>query len=309
MQGVKVSVQTPLRKCKPCIMAKHPRKPYPPSAEPRTTHMLDLIHSDLCGPFPTITPHSKLYFVLFLDDHTNLLNLQLLATKDQALEAWCIVKAWWENHSGRTVKIFRSDNGGEFLSAVFTKALQQAGIARQLSAPYAHQQNGKAEHVIHTIKGRLLAMLETSDLPPSLWGEAVLTVYYLWNRTESKVLPPGKTPYELVNGKQPDLSHLRVFRACCFARIPSELQVKLGPHSRPTIFVGYPEGTKGYRLRDKDTGVFYVVRDVIFDENLPSIHDDSDDEDEVAPPESNYIPPTPQPPSSPAVPAPPPAPR
>jgi hypothetical protein len=41
-QGVKVSVQTPLRKCEPCIMAKHPRKPYPPSAEPRAAHMLDL---------------------------------------------------------------------------------------------------------------------------------------------------------------------------------------------------------------------------------------------------------------------------
>lgn len=281
-KGVKLTTQAPLSKCEACIMAKHPRKPYPPSSEPRAAHMLDLIHSDLCGPFPTVTPHGKHYFVVFLDDHTNLLNLQLLATKDQALAAWEIIKARWENHSERAVKVFRSDNGGEFVNAAFTQALLRAGVERQLSAPYAHQQNGKAERAIRTIEGRMLAMLEMAALPPSLWGEAALTACYLWNRSESSVLPPATTPYELVNGKQPDLSHLRVFGSRCFACIPTELQVKLGPHSRHEIFVGYPEGTKGYRLRDK-TGTFFVARDVIFDENMPELargHDsDSDDDD------------------------------
>ena len=40
----------------------------------------------------------KLYFVVFLDDHTHIINVQLLASKDQALDAWKIVKALWENH-------------------------------------------------------------------------------------------------------------------------------------------------------------------------------------------------------------------
>ena len=107
--------------------------------------MLDLIHSNLCGPFPVRMPHGKLYFIVFLDDYTNLINVQLLSSKDQALEAWSIVKARWENHTERHVKVFRSDNGGEFISNAFTKTLQDAGIECQLSAPYAHQQNGKAE--------------------------------------------------------------------------------------------------------------------------------------------------------------------
>jgi hypothetical protein len=222
--------------------------------------MLELIHSDLCGPFPVSTPHGKLHFILFLDDHSNLLNLQLLATKDQALDAWRIIKARWENHSGRTVKVFRSDNGGEFISKAFTEALSMAGIERQLSAPYAHQQNGKAERAIRTIEGRLFAMLESAGLPANLWGEAALTACYLWNRSTSVTLPPGITPFEVVNGRQPDLAHIRVFGSRCFARIPSELQVKLGPHSRKAIFLGYPEGTKGYRLRDQASGTFFVAR-------------------------------------------------
>lgn len=82
--GIKVDSSDPLHRCESCIIAKHPRKPYPPSETPRASHMLELIHSDLCGPFPVSTPHGKLHFILFLDDHSNLLNLQLLATKDQA---------------------------------------------------------------------------------------------------------------------------------------------------------------------------------------------------------------------------------
>lgn len=141
------------------------------------------------------------------------------------------MKNLWENHTERKVKVFCSDNGGEFLSAEFTKALEEAGIQRQLAAPYAHQQNGKAERAIRTIEGRSLAMLEATGLPLTLWGEAVLTAAYLWNRTESVALLPGTTSYKVVNGKKPDLSHLRVFGACCWARIPTELQSKFGPKS------------------------------------------------------------------------------
>lgn len=118
--GIRIDTTHLLHMCEPCIMAKHPRKPYPASNTPCATHILDLIHSDLCGPFPIATPHGKHHFIIFLDDYSNLLNLQLLATKDQALEAWEIMWKYWENKSGRTIKVFRSDNGGEFIGMTFT---------------------------------------------------------------------------------------------------------------------------------------------------------------------------------------------
>ena len=96
--GVSVESNKPLSHCEACIIAKYPHKPYLTSTSPCTSKMLDLIHSDLCGPFPTQTPHGKLYFVVFLDDHTNLINVQLLKMKDQALEAWNVIKVHWENH-------------------------------------------------------------------------------------------------------------------------------------------------------------------------------------------------------------------
>lgn len=83
------------------------------------------------------------------------------------------------------MKTFWSDNGGEFLSDAFTKHLEETRVQRQCSAPYAHQQNGKAERVMHMIEGRMYVMLNFACLPPSLWGEAALTACYLFNRTES----------------------------------------------------------------------------------------------------------------------------
>ena len=86
--GMNIDRSKPLSQCEVCIMAKHPCKPYPPSKTPHAEHMLDLVHSDLCRPFPVQTPHAKLYFTIFLDNHTHLINVQPLSTKDQALDAW-----------------------------------------------------------------------------------------------------------------------------------------------------------------------------------------------------------------------------
>ncbi|KAG2050953.1 hypothetical protein BDR06DRAFT_859548, partial [Suillus hirtellus] len=46
-KGIKVDSAHLLQTCEPCIMAKHPRRPYPSSDSPHAEHPLDLIHSDL----------------------------------------------------------------------------------------------------------------------------------------------------------------------------------------------------------------------------------------------------------------------
>jgi hypothetical protein len=286
-KGITIQSTSPLSHCKSCILAKHPHLPFQTSETECAAAFLDLIHSDVCDLIPTITPHGKQYFIIFLNDHTYALDLQLLALKDQALKAWQLLCARWENLSGRCVKVFRSDNGGEFINEVFTANLEETGIQRQCSAPYTHQQNGKAEHVMRTIKGRMYAMLDFACLPPSLWGEAALTACYLFNWTESCALPTGKTPYEMLHGTQPTLSHLHVFSDCCFAHIPTELQQKLGPHSCEAIFMGYPPGVQAWRCRYSVTGAFFNSRDVIFDESLsnrPFPYSDDDDDDAPAQP-------------------------
>lgn len=52
------------------------------------------------------------------------------------------VKAVAEAQSGRKLRVFRTDNGGEFTSTEFAAYCADEGIQRHFSAPYAPQQNG-----------------------------------------------------------------------------------------------------------------------------------------------------------------------
>jgi hypothetical protein len=185
-----------------------------------------------------------------------------------AFEAWEELKARWETKTGKKVLTFRCDNAKELISGKFNKSLAEAGIERQFVAPYAHQQNGKAEWCIRMLEEHALAMITSAGLPLNMWGEAVLTAAYLMNHSVTRALPSNVTPYEVFNGRKPDLSHIWVWGCHCFVRVPSELQTKLGVKSRECIFVGYPSGTKAYRVRNYQTGTFFVARDVIFDENI-----------------------------------------
>jgi hypothetical protein len=54
--------------CKGCTMGKYARRPFPPS-EHRTKGVLDLIHSDICGPMSAESVSGFKYFVLFIDDY------------------------------------------------------------------------------------------------------------------------------------------------------------------------------------------------------------------------------------------------
>ena len=182
------------------------------------------------------------------------------------LDHFKTVKAQWEKQMGNQMKRVRSDNAGDFLSDDFREYLRREGIIHELTVPYAHQQNGKAERYIRTLEDGAITLMADANVPLSFWGDAVLTKQYLMNLTPTSTLPENMTPSEAFTGNKPDLSHLRVWGCRCFVQIPCELRSKGRVHSYEAIFVGYEPGVKGYRIRDKH-GKYHVSRDIIFDEN------------------------------------------
>ena len=90
-------------------------------------------------------------------------------------------------------------------------------------------------------------MLSHAQMPNEFWAEAVNTSVYVRNRSPTTALN-GITPYECLFEKKPDVSNLRVFGCVTYAHIPDNRRKKLDPKSRKTVFVGYPEGVKGYKL-------------------------------------------------------------
>ena len=98
------------------------------------------------------------------------------------------------------------------------------------------------------------------------WAEAVNTVVYLRNRSPSSYLS-GHTPFEFWYGHKPDVSNLRVFGCVCYVHIPDSHRRKLDPKAYKAVFVGYPTGTKGYKVFNIASGKFFRARSVLFSES------------------------------------------
>jgi hypothetical protein len=160
-----------------------------------------------------------------------------------------------------------TDNRGEFTSRTFTRYLHKHGITHQLSTPYSHPQNGRAERIICTIKGQVLSMASAVNALSNLWGKAALMCAHVFMFTPTQVLPNNSSLYKIITGHHPDVSHLRIWGTHCFARVPLELQMKLGLKSQECKFMGYPAGVKGYHVRDNNKRTFFNLCNIIFNES------------------------------------------
>jgi len=123
---------------------------------------------------------------------------------------------------------------------------------KEAAVGYAHEQNGLLERHIRTVFERVLAVLSDTKLPKKLWTEILQTVIYVKNR--SPVRPLGsKTPYEVLYGKKPDLSNLRIPGYIAYAIIPKEKRGKSDFHASRARYLG-PEASNQHRLYEEDSG-------------------------------------------------------
>ena len=64
-----------------------------------------------------------------------------------------------ENQTEKTIKVVRTDNGGEFCNKEFEEFCKKCGIAWQKTTPYTSQQNGVEERMNKTLMERARSML------------------------------------------------------------------------------------------------------------------------------------------------------
>jgi len=66
---------------------------------------------------------------------------------------------------------------------------------------------------------------------------------------------------------KPEVSNLKVFGCVEYVHVDKRKRKKFDPKSCKTVFVGYPDGTKGYKLFNLSSGSFTRSRDMIFAED------------------------------------------
>jgi transposase InsO family protein len=246
--------------CECCIKGKMSRCPIPKKATTRATSVLELVHTDLCGPMQNATPSGKRYFMTMIDDYSRFTQVYFLKFKSEVSKFINEYIKYAENKFEKKVKVIRSDNGREYITKELQRSLTEMGIKVQYTAPYSAFQNGVAERKNRTLMEAARCMLIDAEMKKKYWAEAVNTACYLQNILPSKAV--DKTPFELWNRRKPDVKHLHIFGCKGYAHLPKEKRRKLDEKAISLTFVGYSAESKAYRMLDTATDKITISRDV-----------------------------------------------
>jgi hypothetical protein len=114
--------------CEACIKGKHQRTSFPKDEATKASQLLEIVHTDVCGPMRTTLHGGARYFLTFIDDFSRKTHVYLLKAKGEAFEKFKQYKMLVENDIGHKIKVQRSDKGGKFVSKKFDAFLAECGI-------------------------------------------------------------------------------------------------------------------------------------------------------------------------------------
>ncbi|PWA81457.1 ribonuclease H-like domain-containing protein [Artemisia annua] len=227
---------------------------------------LYFLDEDVWGPYKVTSREGFKYFLIVVDDYTRSVWVFLMKSKSEVFYHIVSFFNLIKNQFEKTIKVFRSDNGIDFVNKKFENFLLNNGILHQTTCPYTPQQNGVAERKHRHLLNTARALMFQGGVPLNMWTESILTATYLINRLPTAVLS-GKSPYEMVYNTGPNLLNLRCFGCLCFSTVLNESD-KFGSRSDKCVFVGYAFDKKGYKLFNLDQKKFIFSRDVKFYETV-----------------------------------------
>ncbi|KAL6340144.1 hypothetical protein AAG906_040580 [Vitis piasezkii] len=195
----------------------------------RSNELLEIIHTDICGPLSVPCFIGEKYFITFIDDLSRYDYVYLMHEKSQAIEIFEMFITKVERQLDKKIKIVRSDRGGEYYGRYDESGQSPGPFAKFLEK-----------------RGIRAYMMSYSSIPISLWGEALKTAMYILNRVSSKAV--SKTPFKLWTGRKPSLRHIHIWGCLVEARIYNPHEKKLDSRTISGYFIGYPDKSKGYRF-------------------------------------------------------------
>ncbi|GJR17840.1 retrovirus-related pol polyprotein from transposon TNT 1-94 [Tanacetum coccineum] len=224
--------------CPSCEQGKSKRASHPPKPVPNSKQRLHLLHMNLCGPMRIASINGKQYVLVIVDDYSRYTWVIFLRSKDEAPEE---IKTFLKKITvllQAPVIIVTTDNDTEFKNQVLQEYFNSVGISHQASSVRTPQQNR---------------------------AKAIATACYTQNRS---IIHRrfDKTPYELINGRKPDISFLYVFGALWYPKNDRADIGKLGAKGDIGFFIGYSANSCAYRVYNRRTKKIMETMNVTFDE-------------------------------------------
>ncbi|GJT90041.1 retrovirus-related pol polyprotein from transposon TNT 1-94 [Tanacetum coccineum] len=142
--------------------------------------------------------------------------------------------------------------------------------AKDYSNARTPPQNGVAERKNRTLIEAARTMLADSKLPTMFWTEAVSTACYVLNRVRV-TRPYNKTPYELLSGKVPNISHLKPFGCHVTILNTSDHLGKFEGKADEGFIVGYAAHSKAYRFYNLSSKKIEETLNLRYLEDKPNV--------------------------------------
>lgn len=269
LKGLKLTRED--RPCEACSLGKLITKHSPGKIQTELPAFLERIQGDICGPIhPPSGPFR--YFMVLIDASSRWSHVCLLSSRDMAFAKFLAqiikLRAQFPDY---TIKKIRLDNAGEFSSESFNNYCMSIGITVEHPVPHVHTQNGLAESLIKRLQYIARPLIMRTKLPVTVWGHVILHAAALIRLRPSA--DHKHTPYQLAIGKEPNISHLKIFGCAVYVPIAPPQRTKMGHQRRLGIYVGY-ESLSIIRYLEPLTGDVFQARfaDCHFDEtNFPTL--------------------------------------
>ncbi|KAL0404319.1 UNVERIFIED_CONTAM: Transposon Ty1-BL Gag-Pol polyprotein [Sesamum radiatum] len=252
-KGLEIDDLDHLPAYKSCLKWKMTKKPFVGQST-LASGLLNLIHSDVCGPLNTQARGGFSYFITFTDDHSRYGYIYLMRYKSEAFGRLNEFRLKVENQTDRKIKILWSDRGGEYLSGEFLDYLKENGILSQWTLPGTPQLNSVFKRRNRTLLDMVRSMMSFTELPLSFWGYALETAAKLLNMAPCKTV--AQMPYQIWHSKPASYKYLRVWGSPAYVK--RQVGDKLDSRSSLFRFVGYPKKTAGYYFYDPSEQKVFV---------------------------------------------------
>src|SRR5271156_3359677 len=117
--------------CPDCHLGKETRQPFPDREENPLLQPGEIIHGDLSGKMPQKALDGSSYFLLLKDERTSFRHVTFLKQKDETAKSVITFLKLFKNKTGKNIKVFKSDNGGELMSGELQAFFREEGIIHQ----------------------------------------------------------------------------------------------------------------------------------------------------------------------------------
>ncbi|GJX13827.1 retrovirus-related pol polyprotein from transposon TNT 1-94 [Tanacetum coccineum] len=254
-----------LHLCSACALGKSSKKPHKPKSEDTNQEKCYMLHMDLCGLIRVASVNGKKYILVIVDDYSRFTWVKCLRSKDEVPAFIINFLKMIQVRLKETVYRIRTDNGTEFVNQTLREYYEKVSISHETSVARSPQQNGVVKRRNRILIKAARTMLIYAKALLFLWAEAVATACYAQNRSMIR-RRYGKTPYEILHDKPPDLSYVYVFGALCYPTNDNENLGKLQSKTDIGIFIGYAPTKKAFRIYNRRTRRIMETIHVDFDE-------------------------------------------